>query len=109
MPGWLRSGISLLATLIALAVLARARGVVAASVQLSAGLLLACAGLGFVLAPLLRRRAGRATAGDRRLLSRRSFLAGLVATLAGLALAGYAVWHLAGEQMSAHALRTFVS
>jgi hypothetical protein len=96
----------LLALLVLLAFL---RGVLWASLQLSLGLLLACGGVGFVLAPVLRRRAGRATAADLHPLRRRSFQIGLAVTILGLALAGWALWRLVSHEVAAHALALLVS
>jgi hypothetical protein len=88
-----------------LLLLARWRGVFGVVVQLSVGLLLTCGGIGFVLAPLLRRQAGRPIPGDERPTSRGSFRIGLVVTIAGLAVTGVALWHL-GSVVGAHAVRT---
>jgi hypothetical protein len=93
-----------LAALAALLLIAQARGVLWESLQLTLGLLLICGGIGFVLAPLLRLRAGCATAQDRHPLRRRSFQAGLVATLVGLAIVVLALWRLVSDQV-AHAPR----
>lgn len=91
-----------LAALAALLLLALARGVFWASAQLTVGLLLVCGGIGFVLAPLMRLRAGRALADDRRPWHRRSFVVGVVLTLAGLAVVVLAAYRLVSSQMAAH-------
>jgi hypothetical protein len=106
MPRWSRYGAVLLVAFLALALIAQARGVLGAALLLSAGLLLVCGGLGFVLAPLLRRRAGET---GRPLLRRRSFVAGLAVTLAGAALTGYALWRLVADQLTVHGLPAFTS
>jgi hypothetical protein len=90
-----------LAALAALLLLAFVGGVLGESVALLGGLLLICAGLGFVLAPLLRRRAGRGTEGDRHPWRRRSFRLGLAATLAGLAVTVLALWRLIAAHLPA--------
>jgi uncharacterized protein YjeT (DUF2065 family) len=105
MPRWSPYGVLLVPAFVALALIAWVHGVLGAALQLSAGLLLVCAGIGFVLAPLLRRRAGDGA----HPLRHGSFWAGLAATLAGAAITGYALWHLVTEQVSIHVLRTFAS
>jgi hypothetical protein len=61
---------------------------------LVAGLLVLAAGIGFVLAPLMRRHAGTARGPDTHLLRSRSFLLGLVVTILGLAISGYGVYRI---------------
>jgi hypothetical protein len=98
-----------LVVLVALLLVAQVRGILGATLQLSFGLLVACGAAGFVLAPLLRRRSGRTIPGDRQFWRRRSFQLGLVVTLLGLALAGWALVRIASTDMAAHGLRTLVS
>jgi hypothetical protein len=106
MPRWSRYGALLLVAFLALVLIAQVRGVLGAALLLAAGLLLVCAGLGFVIAPLMRRHAGSA---DRHLLRRRSFVAGLAVTLAGAAVTGYALWRLVAEQLAVHGLPALAS
>ncbi|OLB78497.1 MAG: hypothetical protein AUI14_13015 [Actinobacteria bacterium 13_2_20CM_2_71_6] len=91
--------------LAALLLAAQVRGILGGTLQLTLGLLLVCGGIGFVLAPLLRRRAGRGRQGELR---RRSFVIGLVVTVAGLVVTGVGLWHLVHE-VGAHGVRTLAS
>jgi hypothetical protein len=59
---------------------------------LIAGLLLFGAGIGFVIAPLMRRHAGNAGPNDSHLLERRSFVFGLAAAVAGLIFIGFGLY-----------------
>ena len=77
-----------------LLLVASTRGLLGVVLHLVAGVLLLSAGIGFVLAPLLRRRAGRATARDLDLAGNRAFLVGCVVSLAGAAFTVFALWEL---------------
>jgi hypothetical protein len=61
---------------------------------LVAGMLIFAGGVGFVIAPLIRRHAGTANERDRHLLHSRSFLIGLGVTLIGLAISGYGIYRI---------------
>jgi hypothetical protein len=67
---------------------------------LIAGLMVLAAGLGFVIAPLARRRAGRADPADGHLLHRRSFVIGLTVSLVGIALTAYGVYRVVEHAIS---------
>jgi FtsH-binding integral membrane protein len=67
---------------------------------LIAGLLLFAAGIGFVIAPLARRHAGRAGQADEHLLHRRSFLIGLAVSAAGVALTVYGIYRVVEHAIS---------
>lgn len=90
----LRQGLAAAAGAGVLLLVASARGLLGVVLHLVVGVLLLSAGVGFVLAPLLRRRAGRALPKDRDLARNRSFLVGCAVSLAGAAFTGFALWEL---------------
>lgn len=90
-----------LVALVAVLLIAQFNGVLWAALQLALGLLIVCAGLGFVLAPLIRR--SRGTEHDPHPYARPSFLLGLLTTLVGVGLTVVALIRLVRGQIAAHA------
>jgi hypothetical protein len=90
-----------LVALVAVLLIAQLNGVLWAALQLALGLLVFCGGLGFVLAPLIRRSRGAEQAPHPYV--RPSFVLGLLTTLVGLGLTVVALVRLVRGQIAAHA------
>ena len=87
-----------LVALVAVLLIAQLNGVLWAALQLALGLLVFCGGLGFVLAPLIRRSRGAEQAPHPYV--RPSFVLGLLTTMVGLGLTIVALVRLVRGQIA---------